>query len=144
MRTAMGLAGAASRSAAVACSSSGPPAASRIRIYPELKEHSHWIERFMLETLGAYSQNTTDPENTERTRLAINSQYSDVALQPVVWNTRLEAISRTNQPDYTYFLTSRLFRDRELSEHPTLIVSHGYFLRRSVLGRYATPVGPFG
>ena len=63
----------------------------------------------------------------------LNQRYKGVRLRPVAWTAQLEAIAKTNEPDFTYFVEKRLFA----GPAKQLIVSHGHFLAQYVLSRFS-------
>ena len=102
-----------------------------ITIYPELKEHQNRTEKVLKGVM--YTQSTTDKANIAKQLDELNRRYGGVRLQPVEWTTKLEAIAKTNEPDFTYFVENRLFA----GPAKQLIVSHGHFLAQYVLSRFS-------
>lgn len=107
-----------------------------VHIYPDIKEHMNPFEDALRHVM--HTQNTTDRRNIRKTRRELNKAYEGAHLRRVAWTDELLAIARSNEPDYRHFLQSTLFSRPELAgPDPTLIVSHGWFLKRYVLGRYS-------
>ncbi len=102
-----------------------------ITIYPELKEHQNRTEKVLKGVM--YTQSTTDKANIAKQLDELNQRYKGVRLRPVAWTAQLEAIAKTNEPDFTYFVEKRLFA----GPAKQLIVSHGHFLAQYVLSRFS-------
>ena len=104
---------------------------SQITVYPELKEHQNTAEKAFKHIM--YTQSTTDKKNIQKQSGELNRQYAGVQLAPVQWTPDLEGIAKTNEPDFAYFMTNRLFAGPQRQ----MIVSHGHFLAKYVLGRFS-------